>query len=51
MDDPDTTRQNGDSGVEGRNLGPEKRSVRGGIAGRKDYARDKLTNGSKSARH
>jgi len=47
MDDPDTTRQNG-SGVEGRDSGPEKRSVRGGIAGRKDYARDKLTNGSKT---
>ena len=42
MDDPDTTRQNGGS------RGPEKRSVRGGIAGRKDYARDKLTNGSKT---
>ena len=44
----DTTRQNGGSGVEGRNSGSEKRSVRGGIAGRKDYARDKLTNGSKT---
>ena len=29
-------------------IGSEKRSVRGGIAGRKDYARDKLTNGSKT---
>ena len=48
MDDPDTTRQNGGSGVEGRDSGPGKRSVRGGIAGRKDYARDKLTNGSKT---
>ena len=48
MDDPDTTRQNGGSGLEGRDSGSEKRSVRGGIAGRKDYARDKLTNGSKT---
>ena len=40
MDDPDTTLQNG--------KGSDKRSVRGGIAGRKDYARDKLTNGSKT---
>ena len=52
MDDHDTTRQNGGSGLEGRDSGSEKRSVRGGIAGRKDYARDKLTNGSKTlARH
>ena len=28
--------------------GVEKRPVRGGIAGQKDYARDKLTNGSKT---
>ena len=48
MDDPDTTQQNGGSGVEERDSGPEKRSVRGGIAGRKDYTRDKLTNGSKT---
>src|SRR6478735_7095268 len=48
MDDPDTTQQNGGSGVEGRDSDSEKRSVRGGIAGRKDYARDKLTNGSKT---
>ena len=47
MDGPDTTQQNGGSGLEGRS-GSEKRSVRGGIAGRKDYARDKLTNGSKT---
>jgi len=47
MDDPDTTRQNDDCGLEGRDSASEKRSVRGGIAGRKDYARDKLTNGSK----
>ena len=32
----------------GRDSDQEKRSVRGGIAGRKDYARDKLTNGSKT---
>ena len=52
MDDPDTTRQNSGSGVKGRDSDPEKRSVRGGIAGRKDYARDKLTNGTKTfARH
>ena len=52
MDDPDTTRQDGDSGLEGRDSGSKKQSVRGGIAGRKDYARDKLTNGSKTlARH
>ena len=44
MDDPDTTRQNGWRRADR----PEKRSVRGGIAGRKDYARDKLTNGSKT---
>jgi len=44
MDDPDTTRA--ERRIElGR---PKKRSVRGGIAGRKDYARDKLTNGSKT---
>ena len=43
MDDPDTARQNGGSSFDK----PQKRSVRGGIAGRKDYARDKLTNGSK----
>ena len=49
MDDPDTTQQqNGGSGVEGQDSDQEKRSVRGGIAGRKDYARDKLTNGSKT---
>ena len=48
MDDPDTSRQNGGSVVEGRDSGSKKRSVRGGIAGRKDYARDKLTNGSKT---
>ena len=48
MDDPDTTRQNGGSGVERRDSASQKRSVRGGIAGRKDYARDKLTNGSKT---
>ena len=48
MDDPDTTRQNGGFGLEGRDLGSEKRLVRGGIAGREDYARDKLTNGSKT---
>ena len=48
MDDPDTTQQNGGFGLEGRDSGSEKRSVRGGIAGRKDYARDKLTNGSKT---
>ena len=41
MDVPDTTGKNGADGV-------EKRPVRGGIAGRKDYARDKLTNGSKT---
>jgi hypothetical protein len=34
-------RKNGADGV-------EKRPVRGGVAGRKDYARDKLTNGSKT---
>jgi hypothetical protein len=44
MDD----RQDDASGLEGRDSGSEKRSVRGGIAGRKDYARDKLTNGSKT---
>src|SRR2546430_16756203 len=48
MVDHDTTRQNGGSGLEGRDSGSEKRSVRGGIAGGKDYARDKLTNGSKA---
>ena len=31
-----------------RRASVEKRPVRGGIAGRKDYARDKLTNGSKT---
>src|SRR5262249_9994039 len=41
MDAPDTSGKNGADGV-------EKRPVRGGIAGRKDYARDKLTNGSKT---
>jgi hypothetical protein len=41
MGAPDTTGKNGADGV-------EKRPVRGGIAGRKDYARDKLTNGSKT---
>src|SRR6516164_4792057 len=41
MDASDTTGKNGADGV-------EKRPVRGGIAGRKDYARDKLTNGSKT---
>jgi hypothetical protein len=48
MDDPDTTRQNDGCGLEGRDSDAKKRSVRGGIAGRKDYARDKLTNGSKT---
>jgi hypothetical protein len=47
MHDPDTTRQNDGCGLEGRDSASEKRSVRGGLAGRKDYARDKLTNGSK----
>src|SRR6516165_10214666 len=48
MNDPDTTRQNEGRGLEGRDSASEKRSVRGGIAGRKDYSRDKLTNGSKT---
>jgi hypothetical protein len=46
MDDPNTIRQNDGCGLEGRDSASEKRSVRGGIAGR--YARDKLTNGSKT---
>jgi hypothetical protein len=48
MDDPDTTLQNDGCGLEGRDSASKKRPVRGGIAGRKDYARDKLTNGSKT---
>jgi hypothetical protein len=48
MDDPDTIRQNDGCGLEGRDSASEKRSVRGGIVGRKDYSRDKLTNGSKT---
>src|SRR2546427_9950562 len=41
MGAPDTSGKNGADAA-------EKRPVRGGIAGRKDYARDKLTNGSKT---
>ena len=41
MGAPDTTVQHGADAV-------KKRPVRGGIAGRKDYSRDKLTNGSKT---
>jgi hypothetical protein len=41
MGAPDTSGKNAADGA-------EKRPVRGGIAGRKDYARDKLTNGSKT---
>jgi hypothetical protein len=48
MDDQDTTQQHDGCGLEGRDSASEKQSVRGGIAGRKDYARDKLTNGSKA---
>ena len=44
MDNLDSTGR----GLEGRDSASEKRSVRGGLAGRKDYARDKLTNGSKA---
>src|SRR5215467_4332301 len=41
MDASDTT-------AESHPEAAEKRPIRGGIAGRKDYARDKLTNGSKT---
>ena len=41
MEAHDTAKQSGA-------LSPEQRPVRGGIPGRKDYARDKLTNGSKT---
>jgi hypothetical protein len=48
MDDPDTTAQNGGSGSEGRDSAVEKLPVTSRKRGRKDYGRDKLTNGSKT---
>jgi hypothetical protein len=48
MDDPATVAQNGGSSSKEPESGLEKRPARGGIPGRKDYGRDKLTNGSKT---
>jgi hypothetical protein len=48
MDDHDTTAQNGGFGSEGRDSAVEKLPVTSGKRGRKDYGRDKLTNGSKT---